>query len=536
MRKIGRTIIAILVLAAGCGRRETPVETGIRKQILHRGNLSEPRELDPHAVTGVTEQNVLSALLEGLIVEDPKDLSPAPGVAEKWTVSDDGLTYRFLLRPEARWSNGDPVTARDFVFSFQRILSPRYGAPYADMFFCLKNGRAFHEGKVADFALVGARAMDDRTLVLTLEQPTPYFLSLVTHFAWYPVHPPTILRAGPADQFGTRWTQPETFVGNGPFVLKRWEPANRIVVEKSPTYWDREHVRLNGIVFYPIGDQKIEENAFRAGQLHVTGTVPLDRVPFYRTEHRELLHLNNYLGTYYFLLNVRRPPLNDPRVRRALALGVDRDQIVKYVTRAGEEPATRFTPNVFAGFQTRPGFVTDIAAARALLAEAGYPGGRGFPRLQFLYNTSDSNDRIAQAVQQMWKDALGIEIELLNMEYKVAVAQTQAGKYDIARANWIGDYMDPGTFLDMWVTGGGNNRTGWSNPAYDELIRKAAGCARAADRYGFFAQAEELLAHEVPIVPLYFFRSKALVHRSVRGWYPNILDHHPYKHVYLEAR
>lgn len=527
--------VVALLLAAGCARRESPVAAGNREQVLHLGNLSDPKELDPHLVTGVSEFNIMSALLEGLVAEDPRDLHPVPGAAERWTVSDDGLRYTFFLRDNGKWSNGDPVRAADFVFSFQRILSPRLGSPYAYMLFGLTNAEAFYQGKIDDFSLVGARAADALTLELTLHAPLPYFLPLLAHHSWFPVHPPTIRGAGPVDQIGAKWTRPGSFVGNGPFVLTAWEPGSRIAVVKSDTYWDRANVRLKEIVFHPVGDSKTEENSFRAGQLHVTGTVPIDRIAHYRETAPELLRLSPYLGTYYYLLNVNVAPLNDPRVRRALALGIDREQLVKRVTKAGEDPAWNFTPPGAGGYTARARLQGDIETAKQLLAEAGYPGGKGFPRVKLLYNTSEAHERIAQAVQQMWKTRLGVDIELVNMEWKVYLAQTQEGKYEMARAGWIGDYADPASFLNLWVTGGGNNRTGWSNKEYDRLIAEADATRDPRQRFEIFQKAEEILMTEVPIIPFYFYRSKSLVQPSVKGWYPNILDHHPYKHVYLEG-
>ena len=523
------------VLLSGCARRENPVAIGNREQILHLGNLSEPKELDPHVVTGVTEFNILSALLEGLVAEDPQDLHPIPGAAEGWTVSEDGCQYTFRLRRDGKWSNGAPVTASDWIFSFKRILSPKLGSPYAYMLFGLTNAEAFHLGKIDDFSLVGAKAADDHTLVLTLHAPVPYFLPILAHHSWFPVHPATVLSAGAIDQIGTKWTQPGRFVGNGPFVLKAWEPQSRITVVKSDTYWDRDRVRLKEIDFHPIGDHQTEENAFRAGQLHVTGSVPIDRIEHYRKTAPERLRLSPYLGTYYYLLNAKVPPLNDPRVRRALALGIDREQLVRRVSKAGEDPAWNFTPPGTGGYTARARLQGDVEAARKLLAEAGFPEGKGFPRLKLLYNTSEGHERIAQAIQQMWKTRLGVDIELVNMEWKVYLAQTQEGKYEMARAGWIADYSDPATFLNLWVTDGGNNRTGWSNKDYDRLMAEADAARAPQERLEIFQKAEEILMNEVPIIPVYFYRSKALIQPSVKGWLPNLLDHHPYKYVYLEA-
>jgi oligopeptide transport system substrate-binding protein len=525
---------ACLIANSGCAKRETRVQSGNRTQVLHLGNSSEPQNLDPHIVTGVTENNIMSALLEGLVSEDPKTLAPVPGAAASWDVSSDKLTYTFHLRPNAKWSNGAPVTAEDFLFSYKRMLSPALGSPYAYMLYCLKNAEDYHEKKITNFADVGVKVVDSHTLQLQLRAPTTYFLSLLTHFSWYPVHPATILAHGAIDTIGNKWTRAGNYVGNGPFRLKSWIPNKEIVVVRNTNYWDNANVKLNAIHFYPIGIHTIEEHAFRAGQLHVTGTVPIDRIKYYQTCKPELLHLDPYLGCYYYLFNVNHPPLDNPKVRRALSLAIDRDQIVKHVTKGNEEPAYNFTPPDTGGYTAQAKISGKLETARKLLAEAGYPGGKGFPTLTLLYNTSESHARIAEVIQQMWITGLGIKIELVNMEWKVYLAQTQAGNYDIARATWIGDYMDPNTFLDIWVSNGGNNRSGWSNSEYDEQIKAAALTADNSKRFEHFQQAERILMQESPIMPIYFYRSKSLITPSVIGWYPNLLDHHPYKYISLK--
>lgn len=529
-------IASILILLAGCTKRETPVEIGNREKILHLGNLSEPKDLDPHVVTSVSAYNIIAALLEGLVSEDPDEpsLKTVPGTAESWTVSADQTVYTFKLRENAKWSNGDNVTANDFVFSYQRMLSPTMGSPYAYMLHLLKNGRLYNLGKLNDFSQVGVKALDEKTLELTLEQPTPSFLSQLNHWSWFPVHPPTILLFGKQDEMGTAWTQPGNFVGNGPFTLKVWRQNQSIVVEKNPQYWDNETVQLNEIHFYPIGDHTIEERSFRAGQLHVTGTIPLDRVPYYKKEKPELLRLDPYLRSYYYLLNINKPPLNDLRVRKALTMVIDREMLAQFVTRSGEEPAYSFTPPYLDGYQPPKRFSSDIDAAKQLLTEAGFPNGEGFPKLTLLFHTSDLHTRIAEVIQQMWKDHLGIQIELENVEWKVYQDRRKNRQYDIARAEWVADYVDPSSFLDVWISNGGNNHAGWSSENYDALLQKAAQVEDAEKRNTLFQQAETILMDEQPIVPLLFLPSKSLIQPSVKGWNPSILDHHPYKFIRLE--
>lgn len=526
--------VAALLSAAGCRPREGAVARANRDQILLIGNGSEPKALDPHLVTGVTEHNILAALLEGLVGEDPHDLHPVPGVAASWDVAEDGLTYTFHLRREARWSNGDPVTAADFTYSFERMLTPALAAEYAYMLYPLRNAAAFHSGAVTDFGEVGARAADESTLVLELQYRTPYFLELLNHYSWWPVHPPTIEKFGGMTARNTEWTRPGNFVGNGPFLLKSWDINRRITVARNPRYWDAGAVRLQAIQFLPIDSADTEERAFRDGALHVTSTVPLHRVDYYRRKHPALVRFDPYLGTYFYRLNATRPPLDDVRVRRALGMVIDRDQITRYILKAGQQPALHFTPPDTGGYHARARLVADPARARQLLAEAGFPNGAGFPVLRLLYNTSEAHKVIAEAVQQMWKRELQVNVTLVNQEWKVYLDSVKRLDYDLARAAWIGDYNDPNSFLDMWLSDGGNNRTGWSDPEYDRLIAAAGRAAEPGERFEYFQKAEVRLLAGMPVIPIYFYVRSLLIQPAVKGWYPNLLDHHPYKYVSLE--
>lgn len=536
MTRLIRTSLVVLIgILAGCAKRETAVDNGVREQILHLGNGSEPQDLDPQTVTGVPEHNIIASLLEGLVSEDPVDLHPVPGVAERWDISADGRVYTFHLRENAKWSNGDQVTAHDFVRSFRRILTPALASEYAYMLHVMKNAEAFNKGELTDFNEVGARAIDDFTLEITLDHSTPYFLSLLNHYSWFPVHLPTIEKHGEPYARGNRWTRAGNFVGNGPFMLKRWDQYEAIVVEKNPFYWDADTVRLNAIHFHPIESDDVEERAFRSGRIHATYTLPLSKIDVYRMKNSEQLVIAPYLGSYFYRINTTKPPLNDVRVRRALAMAVDRESIVTNITKGGQLPANFLTPPGTAGYTPEARLPTDPERAAKLLAEAGYPNGEGFPTIEILFNTLESHKTIAEAIQQMWKKHLNIDVQLLNQEWKVYLDAQDSLNYDICRAGWIGDYVDPNTFLDMWVTDGGNNDTGWSNPAYNQLIKTAAGESDAAKRLEIFQRAEALLMEEAPIIPIYIYTRVYLKHPALRNWHPTILDHHPYKHVYLEA-
>ena len=519
---------------SACTRRETDVQRGNREQVLHRGIGSEVSDLDPQLVTGLAEQCVVSALFEGLVTEDPRDLHPVPGVAERWETSPDGLTYTFHLRADAKWSDGATVTAPDFVASFRRILTPSLAADNATLFYLVRNAEAFNQGRLADFAQVGFTAPDDRTLLITLAHPAPYFLSLLAQMPWLPVPLPAIEKCGAADQRGNPWTRPGRLVGNGPFVLKTWKPNEVIIVEKSPTYWDAARVRLQAIHFHPIDSQDAEERAFRAGQLHVTYTLPVGKVDAYRRAAPQFLRRDPYFNTYFFRLNVRRPPLDNEQVRRALALAVDRQAIVEHVLRGGQLPATSLTPPGLADYTPPAELTADFAAARRLLAAAGHPGGHGLPPLELLYNNSENHRLLAEAVQEMWRRELGVEVRLVNQELKVVLAERRTGQYQILLSDWVGDYPDASTFLDVWRGDSGNHHTGWASSDYDSLLLTAARTVNPAERALLLQRAESLLLAAMPVVPLYFNTHVFLLQPSVHGWHPTVLDHHPYKDVWLE--
>ena len=529
--------IALLLFAASfasCEKAETNVEKGNRLQILHRSNGQEVQDLDPHTANSTGEFNILSALLEGLVAEDPQDLHPVPGVAERWEISPDGKTYTFHLRADAKWSNGDPVTSRDFLLSFRRILSPALAADNAYMLYAVANAEAFNKGKLKEFDEVGFRAPDDRTLVISLASPTPYFLSLLSHYSWFPIHGPTVEKFGPVFERGSRWTRPGRFVGNGPFTLEDWRVNVRVSVKKSPLYWDAKTVTLNGIVFHTIDSLNVEERAFRSGQVHTTDAIPINRIDRYRREAPELLRIDPYLGTYFYRVNTTKPPLDNRLVRRALAMSIDRQTIVDKVTRGAQLPATSFTPPNTAGYTADAVLPYDVDGARRALADAGFPDGRGLPPIEILFDTSENHRTIAEAIQQMWRENLNVTASLVNQEQKVYFNSRRQMDYQVVRSSWIGDYNDPNSFLDLWVTSGGNNMTGWSNPAYDALIAEARQAANPAARFAAFQKAEATLLEEAPILPIYFYTHCFLLRPNVKGWYPTILDHHPYKHVRLE--
>lgn len=531
---LGWLVASAVFLLAGCAKRETAVQRGDRDQVLHRGIGAEVGDLDPHVATNIAEVDITSALFEGLYVEDPVDLHPVPGVASHCDVSADQLTYTFTLRAEAKWSDGKPVVAQDFVDSWRRVLTPSLASENATMLYVLQGAEAFHKGANKDFSRVGVSATDARTLRVTLDHPTPYFLSLLTHPAWHPVPIAAIAALGDAFTRGTAWTKPGKLVGNGAFVLKTWQTNREIVVEKSPTYWDAAKVRLKAVHFYPIENFDVEERAFRAGQLHLTYNLPFAKVDTYRATNSPFLRTDPYLNTYFFRLNVRQPPLNNDKIRRALSLAIDRQAIVSKLLKGGQLPAAAITPPGLPGYTPPPGPLVDVSAARAILAEAGFPGGKGFPTLELLFNTSPNNRLLAEAVQEMWRRELGIDVRLANQEYKVVLAERRAGHFQMLLSDWVGDYLDATTFLDLWRSDSGNNHTGWSNPDYDAALFAAARSPDATGRAAQMQKAEALMLASSPIIPVFYNTHVFLVQPSVKGWHPTLLDHHPYKHVWLE--
>lgn len=526
--------LAVLTAGSGCRPRESAVVSGNRTQVLHRGIGGDVSDLDPHLATNIAEIDLASVLFEGLVAEDPVDLHPVPGVAERWEISADGLNYTFHLRANARWSDGQPVTAMDFLTSWRRVLTASLGSENAGMLYLIQGAEAFHKQAAANFAQVGVSAPDAHTLSVTLDHPAPHFLSLLTHPVWWPVPLATVSANGSAYSRGNPWTRPGRLVGNGPFKLKLWEPNKVIEVEKSPTYWDAAKVRLNGIRFYPSDSVDTEERAFRSGQLHLTYVLPFGKVDTYRRSAPQFLRTDPYLNTYFVRLNTRRSPLNQENVRRALALAVDRAAIVQNVMRGGQQPAASFTPPGLPGYTPPAGIGTNLAAAREQLAAAGYPGGKGFPTLELLHNTSENHRMMAEILQEMWRRELGIEVRLVNQEFKVLLAERRAGNYQLLLSDWVGDYLDPTTFLDMWRSDSGNNHTGWANPEYDALLFRAARNPDPVARAAQLQQAESQMLASAPIVPLYFNTHVFLLQPNVKGWYPTLLDHHPYKHVWLE--
>ena len=530
------SFLIIFVFVYGCSENITPVDSGLEKQIYHHGNGSEPQGIDPHIVTGVPEHHILISLCEGLTIPNPNpdDMNGyMAGTAESWSVSEDGKEYIFNINKNARWSNGEPVTANDFVWSWKRILTASLGSQYPDMLYYLVGAYEYHNGLTDDFSEVGVKAIDQKTLKVNLKNPTPFFLGLLSHYSTWPVHKETVLKYGDIDDRNGEWTRPGNFVCNGPFQLKSWELNNKIVVEKNPYYYDASIVKLNEIHYYPVSNVMTEDRMFRAGQLHLTSTLPSQKCPIYIEENPNL-RIDPYMGTYFYRINTNHEALKDVRVRKALAYSIDRELLVNKVTKCGQIPAYSFTPPGSNGYEPKTQIPFDPELAKSLLEDAGYSDENPFPKLEILFNTNEDHRKIALAIQQMWQVNLGIEIELVNQDWKVYLNREMIGDFQISRAGWIGDYEDPNTFLDLMRPNRGNNKTGWENKEYDELVEKANTINNQSERYEMLYKAEEILIDNMPIIPLYTYVRSYQLSPDVKGFNPHILDHHHPKFIYLE--
>ncbi|MDB6170345.1 MAG: extracellular solute-binding protein family 5 [Verrucomicrobia bacterium] len=534
--------IAILALfaAAGCAKKPA-APSGVSAarpaaaQIWRVNNGAEPQDLDPQTITGIPEHKIVSGLFEGLATEDPKDLHPVPGLAESWDISADGLVYTFHLRPNLKWSNGDPLVADDCVQTYRRGLTPSFASEYSYLLWFIAGAEDYNRGKLGDFSKVGVRALDDRTLQVTLHHRTPFLLKIIaSHNTWSPLPVKVIAGFGPLEQRGSRWTRAGNLVSSGPFVLKEWTPNQRVVLERNPKYWDAANVKLDQIIFFPAEEPATEERMFRTGQVDMTYELPQSKLDTYRRQYPESLRIEPYLGIYFYRFNVSRPPFNDKRVRRALSLAIDRESIVKNVLRGDQQPEYAISYPGTAGYTPRARLTGTVEDAKRLLAEAGFPDGKDFPAVELLYNTSENHRQVAEAIQAMWRRNLGIEVKLVNEEWKVYLTSQHTQNYQISRGGWIADYVDPHVFLEIWTTGNGNNDTLWSNAEYDRLFAAAIAAKDDHERYEIYQQMDAILVDELPVMPIFYYTRVHAVSPRVKGYYPTLLDNHPYKYIYLE--
>jgi ABC-type oligopeptide transport system substrate-binding subunit len=499
--------------------------------VFRFNNGAEPEYLDPGLSTDETGIRINGLLFEGLTIDDPETIQTKPGMAERWEISPDQLTYTFHLRKNALWSDGRPVTAHDFVYSWTRVLDPKTASRYGSQLYPIANAEGFNLGRIKDSNQLGVRALDDSTLEVRLEQPVAYFLHLTASSAYYPV--PALA----VEQYGAHWTEPEHIITNGPFLLVEHRTHDRFVLERNPRYWNGGAVRLDRVIAYSIDDNETSANMYESGRLDwvPSNYVPAEYIPYMRERFRDLRTLP-FLGIYYYLVNVTRPPLDNPLVRRALAMALDRRAITDELLRGGQIPTTHFVPLGFPDYHSPPGPDYRPQEAARLLAQAGYPNGEGFPKLEILFNTLEAHRKIAEAIQQMWAKTLNIQVSLRNEEFASYIKSTDSLDYDIARRGWVADYPDPTTFTDLMESTNGNNNTGWKNPKYDRLIALARREADHPRRMALLQQAEAVLLEEMPVLPIYTYASSHLIKPYVRGIYASPMDRHPLNDVCLDRR
>jgi oligopeptide transport system substrate-binding protein len=612
----GRTWFLALILLTGLVAVIWAVRRGqLPPADFSFGNESEVASVDPALTTGIPEARIVYSLFEGLCRPRADNNLPEPGVAEKWEISDDGLVYTFHLRHDAKWSNGESVTARDFHYSLRRLLDPLTASRYSYQAWYIVNAKRYSLGggslspgdpvevelvppadapntvrgklllgklvrteitdaekadeKTAgrnrvyvveidakekrfqaaskdyalkpgskrcrqvlyDFRDVGVRVIDDYTLELRLASRTPYFLSLTSFHALAPVNQKCLETFGAPD-----WTKPDHIVSNGAFLLVARRLRDRIRLQRSDQYWDREHVRLNIIDALSVDDRTTALNLYMTGMIDWVTVPPAEVLREFMKQKPPRNDFNPapQLTTYYFLLNTTRPPLDDRRVRQALSLATDRDEITRVATGAGEVPALSFVPPSMPHFKPQPCLPFNPEGARKLLAEAGFPGGKGFPKMEILYNSDLQHQSIAELLRKQWQNTLGITASLRSEEWGSFQDSQQQLKFDVARRAWVGDYVDPNTYLDMFVSGGENNCTGFADPRYDKLIADAAQEPDQAKRFEILQSAERMLMDELPIIPIYFYISRNVVRPRVRGFYNNVQDMHPLSAIWID--
>lgn len=526
-------LIALLALVSlgacgGADEPQGPVNT------LERGLPTDPETLDHHKARSTQAAEVIRDLGEGLTSYTATgELIPA--AAASWEIAEDGLTYTFHLRQEARWSNGEPVTAHDFVAGMRRLVNPATAAVYAEMLIALENADGIVSGEIP-VSMLGVEATDDYTLVLRLVQPTPYLLGLLSHPSTFPVHRGTI------EEHGETFARPGKLVSNGAYRLDAWVPGSLVSLMRNEQYWNNAGTAIDAVNYHVIVQDRSELNRYRAGELHITSTVPADSFAQVREEYGDELHVAPYLGVYYYGFNLSKEPFKDNlALREALSMAIDRDELASSVLGRGETAAYSWVPPGVNNYTpSRIGFVALDKAEREQLArarykEAGY--GEAQPlQIEIRYNTGDLHRKIAVAVQAMWRDVLGVDATLVNEEFQVLLANMREAEItQVFRASWMGDYNDAHTFLSVLQGGSPANMPRYASEQYDHLMERAASHVDPERRRLYLEEAERVMLSDHPVIPLYVYVSKHLVRPEVAGWGDNVLDYHYSQHLSLSA-
>jgi oligopeptide transport system substrate-binding protein len=491
-------------------------------------NGKEPESLDPAIISGQADGRIVSSLFEGLTRYNAKTGTAEPGLAESWEISPDGRVYHFRLRPNLQWSDGSPLDAQDLVYSWRRILEPATACKYADNLYSVRNASKFNRGTLTDFEEVGIRHTSPLDIEITLKEATPYFLDICCS--------PTlgIVPSGPIEQFGDRWLVQPNIPTSGAYRLGSWRLNDRIRLIKNPYYWDHIQVASKKVDILPTGNASTALNLYETGEVDIVwdkDLIPTELVRLLR--ERPDFHVADFLGTYFLRINTHLEHFKDERVRRALAMSIDKQRLVEKITGAGEPTASHLVPPGIPHYTSPEGLAYSPAAAQELMKAAGYPDGKGFPPVDYLFNSSKLNEQIAVEIQSMWKQHLGIKTNLRQLEWKSYLQDQQNHQYGISRSSWIGDYLDPLTFLDVFKSNNGNNRTGWQDPTFDRLLAKATSGIGTEERMKVLKAAERILTQEaLPIIPLYFYLSMEYYDpKQIGGIFPNIRAEHPIRSI-----
>lgn len=528
------------ILLVQCGDGSNTAEKFAQEQILLIGNNSEPQSLDPHKATAVADGKIIATLLEGLVRPNPENEAEVlPGAAESWEHTDNAREWTFHLRRDGKWSDGHALTAHDFVYSYKRMLHPSFGAKYAEMLYPIKGAEDFNKGKT-EWSEVGVKALDDYTLRLTLNGPTPHLPQILLHFTWAPVPQHHIEANGGMLDRRSRWAKPNNWVGNGAYVTDEHRINNYLSVKPNPEYWRANEVRNKGIRFHPIVNGYTETRMYLGGKLHISNNVPPEMISHVQEEAPEDFCRDPYYCSIFYRLNTTRKPLNDVKVREALSLAIDRDALVTKVVRGAGTPSFAFTPSG-AGYSAPRPAAADLTQhqreekAKKLLAEAGFPNGKGFPTLVLMTSSRDVQRIMAETIQAMWAKTLGVHVEIRSCEWTAYKTAQQNMDYDISSSSWSGDYLDPATFVELWRSGAGNNCTGWGDDTFDLAASTAATTDDATKRYEYLQEAEKIMLRQHPIIPLYHSeRTYMRSSRFIRGWKPRLIDNFPLDAVEIQ--
>ncbi len=526
-----RITIALLLGAIGAYLYFSAPTTAVDGEtVLYRGNGAEPESLDPHKARSIQASDVLRDIGEGLVgYSNSGELIAA--AAERWEISEDGRQYDFWLRPEARWSNGETVTAQQFVYSFRRLVNPETAAFYAQALADIENAPAVIAGDKTPGSL-GVEAPEEFHLRIRLKNVTPYFLGLLTHPSAFPVHPASV------EEHGSAFAKAGNLLSNGAYKLDAWELGSVIRLSRNENYWNNAGTAIDKVNHYVTPEPQVELNRYRAGELDMTVTVPPEAFATIKEERPDELHVAPYLGVYYYGLNLTRAPFKDnPKLRQALSMAIDREILTEKITGRGEAPAYSWIPPGVDHYQAIRAPYADMSAeerhavARRLYKESGH--GEDSPlEVEIRYNTSETHQRIALAIQSMWRETLGFEATLINEEFQVLLSNMRAKEVtQVFRSSWNGDYNDAHTFLQVLLTGSSSNMTGYASEEFDSLMQRAAEQADLERRQLYLEEAERVLLADHPVIPLYFYVSKHLVSPRVRGWGDNVLDYHYSQHL-----